>query len=168
MANSLIFPSLHLRYCHSPRNWCKDCLESFPKKQSDALLAVEMAAHEKSCPGIPTQENINNRSLHLILPHDVWTEFQGGDWERLDIPSEEPRVNRSYRQISEFISGLSLLSLLHAPSQDTRVVLPSCHQIIQGPNYQWRGVRPRRLRRARPKRIPDDKSARELLLELHS
>ncbi|KAH7465107.1 hypothetical protein FOMA001_g16970 [Fusarium oxysporum f. sp. matthiolae] len=100
----------HLKRYHSPMNWCKDCLHKLTGSLTEDALAIEMAAHKKSCTKEPSEKNKLNWGEHYIIDEGRWADFKTQGWKKTDVPTifdqngrAETISRRSWRQISEII-----------------------------------------------------------------
>ncbi|KAM5528849.1 Myb-related protein A [Fusarium oxysporum f. sp. phaseoli] len=123
--------NVHLNRCHSPMDWCKDCLQKVCCDLREEAVAKAMAIHEKSCTKNPTEKNKLRWQKHYIIDDGVWMEFKRKKWKDIDVPKKfdqdghrEPVPQRRWRQISELIFPSGPTDTLSSATCQKSILLP--------------------------------------------
>ncbi|EGU72514.1 hypothetical protein FOXB_16977, partial [Fusarium oxysporum f. sp. conglutinans Fo5176] len=123
--------NVHLNRCHSPMDWCKDCLQKVCCDLREEAVAKAMAIHEESCTKNPTEKNKLRWQKHYIIDDGVWMEFKRKKWKDIDVPKKfdqdghrEPVPQRRWRQISELIFPSRPTDTLPSATCQKSILLP--------------------------------------------
>ncbi|KAF4428917.1 carbohydrate-binding module family 21 [Fusarium austroafricanum] len=100
----------HLKRCHSPLFWCKDCHQKFNSSLSDHALNLTRADHENACSKNPTKKNQKLWEQSYIIDDDQYKRLKTPGWKQTNVPrklsddgTKESVSRRSWRQIRETV-----------------------------------------------------------------